>query len=251
MIAPQRQTKAAEIIDQIKPYLTRDAVANTFELKRYKQILTTCMGVDASECYAALGMIAAIEWDEKALDYNFSNAIRLDSEYTVHMNYATCLQIVGRYVDAWNQVKIACELAPTDFFSIRHAITLNILLGDIESAKSMSEHLHRLGGGKSFAEVSLVDSVFRVIKEENLSLDLVRACNKEAIAVLREHRLWSYAIDVEADTDDNAVFVVLRVNAEQDIVEMLDLELGARLFDKVEDFNPALYWVGYEKALLK
>ena len=38
------------------------------------------------------------------------------------------------------------------------------------------------------------------------------------------------------------------LDADEDVIEKIDEELGIELFDKVPEFNPDKYWVGYVKG---
>lgn len=249
MTSVQPRTKVSEIIKELSPYLKGDKIATEFTLRRFKQVAVEGMVADASESYAALGMLATLSWDEEMVDSNFSNAIRLDNDYTVHMNYATCLQILGRFLDAASQVKQACDIAPTDFLALRRGITLSVMGGDIETATLLRDRLARLGPNQDFAELELMEKLSKVLDAGKCSLQVIRDCNTIALELLRENKMWSNSLHSEVDLEDRIIFFTLGVKGTAEEIEQLDVELGTRLFDRVPEFNPSRYWVGFEKVI--
>ena len=248
MTPPNARTKASEIILELGEFLSGRAVADGFTLQRLKRVATESMYADASEAYAALGMIAALQWNDAETDSNFLNAIRLDNEYTVHMNYGTSLQLLGRYADAAEQMRIGFELAPTDLSSLRAAIRINLAAGEIGAAEILCERLARLTPDRESEEIPLVSKVAQALEVNGFPLESIKKCHRVAVDLLRERKIWSSSLTSEVDTDDNIVFFILGLAGDKKDIEALDEELGARLFESVADFNPAKYWVGFGEA---
>jgi tetratricopeptide (TPR) repeat protein len=242
------KTKVEELIHILEPYMDSITQLDSFTLKKYKKEATVNLGTYPWAGHLALGMIAVLEWDQVALDQAYSNALHYCNDGFTRAHYGNALVLVGRYDDALRELLIAVDKAPEDLSYLRQAIDAAKLAGKFRTAERLQTMFTQRAPGQSHGLRETMRQVAEVLDINGISESVVGKCNAIAFEVLRRNQIRFLQTRFEADTQDNYVMFYIYVAADDDTVERLDDELGVELFDKVPDFHPDKYWVGYSSA---
>lgn len=242
------KTKVEELIHALEPYMDSITQLDSFTLKKYKKEAAVNLGTYPWAGHLALGMIAVLEWDQVALDQAYSNALHYRNDGFTHAHYANALALVGRYDDALRELVIAVDKSPEDLSFLRQAIDAAKSAGKLGTAERLQTMFMQRAPGQSHGPKETVQQVAEVLDANGISESVAGQCNAIAFEVLRRNQIRFVQTRIEADTQDNYVMFYIDVAADDDTVERLDDELGIELFDKVPDFHPDKYWVGYSSA---
>lgn len=240
------KTKAKEAISQIAALLqSGDELSDEFSLRRIRRELMASMKSDASMAYAGLGMLETLLWNADEAEANFRKAIQLDSEFTVHSNYAISLGRLGKLSAAAEQARLAADYAPTDVRAVERAAHYSMLAGELEDSSRWADRLSNLTPNSKHEESLAVHSIRAVFEKTGFDEVTMQQCNSVAFSLLASNRVIVNTMSTEADIEDGIALFTLEINASDADAERLDQKLGTLLFDTVPDFDPSKYWVGY------
>lgn len=250
MIAIPR-AKVEELIKSLEPYMDSTKQIDQFTLKRFKKEALENLKAFPWAGYLALGMIAVLEWDEVGLDAAYQNAIALGNDSRTHVHYANALQLIGKYSEALQLMLIASRMAPENLTILSEAVDFAQSAGRFSTASELQAVYAQRSPERPHGAEESVKNALRILEANSMSEDTLNLCNEIAFKLLRERRVPFVSTRLETDIQDNYMMFYIDIVADESTVERLDEELGLMLFDKVEDFHPDKYWVGYAKADLQ
>ena len=246
MITAQPKTRAKDAIALIDAHMRAgDDAPDEITVMRLRRALMESMVADAAEAYAGLGMLETLLWHADDARNHFNKAVQLDSEFTVHSNYAMCLARLGKISDAAEHARIAAAMALTDIHAIERATHYSMVAGELGAAKDWAEKLRKLTPGSEPREASAVDSILSVFAKSGVHESVMAQCNKLAYSVAGAHQTVIAAISSEVDLQDKIVLLTLTLNASEKKTQELDSILGSQLFEQVPNYDPGKYWVGF------
>lgn len=246
--SPIPKTKAEEIRIQINPFLESRTLPDEFTLNRFKRDIEMAKSVDAVNAYLALGTLAVLEWDEELLDLSYQNTIRLDASSETYEQYATSLQMLGKYPEAAMNARLASEKNPTDLTCLRRAISYSFIAGEIMMAEQLCDKYALRAPGSPLDRSTQIRHANIALRSSNTTEEVVKKCNAVAFQMLREKQIAFRRIRYESDLQDSLVMLFIEIIFDEAGVSALDRELGDRLFDEVEEFHPGKYWIGLVQA---
>jgi tetratricopeptide (TPR) repeat protein len=250
MIALPR-TKVEELIARLEPHMDQVGRLDAFTLQRYKKEALQNLHIYPWAGHIALGMIAVLEWDEVAIDTAYRNALALRNDSVTHAHYSTALQLIGKYEQAVGEAVIASAMAPENLSYLGDAIIYAQAAGQLTLAKELLEKYEQRSPLKEHETAESVMHALSVLEMNGISQDVVSRCNALAFEILRQHRVAYVSAQLETDTQDNYMMYYIQIDAPEEVIERLDEELGIALFDKVPEFHPDKYWVGFAKASVR
>ncbi len=255
MIAPIAKSKAVEVLEGIIEIYAGLLTANgdepdQFTLARMKRDANSAIGVDRVNSCMALGLIAALEWDEASVHKYFKSLIGTTTSAMVHANYGSALQFIGRQTMAAVQFCIASELEPTDLNALREAITATKYAGQFEAAQVLCAKLKLLSPADADQFWQIAD-VYQVLKANNISQSYIEKYNAIADAFVQEKKIRIPFWEISVDLEDQIVFSKMLINLPFEQVYELDDQLAHRLIAELPDFSSSPYWIGFDCATKK
>lgn len=250
-MGPIPLTKANEIFNLLAPFMGQPGSIDQFTLERYKRELAKHTLADPVMANQARGMIAVLEWDVDGVHEWYSRALRVIDRPEIHVNYASALQLLGRFREAAAEVEIGVARVPENLTYLSLAVTYTHNAGNLERAVDLIDLYNLRSPGAPHMYTSLMHEALESKRELKLGDDLIASCNEVAFDYLREHRIPFRDTTLRIDNEDASLMYTINVDAPIEIVERLDLELGLLLYDRVPEFNPAAYWIGYEQTSVK
>lgn len=253
-MTPVALTKVEELIESLKPHMDQAQPVDVFTLQRFKRVAIDNRHVYPWAGFVALGMIAVLEWDEKALDENYKHALALRNDFDTHSSYSTALQLFGKYEMAMNEAVKASSMAPTNLTLLKTAIEYAQGAGHyIKSEELLDKMMARTTAAQresmGINEIKeVVCSARKIIEDNKTSEETVIASHRLAFQILRENKTPFTSTRIETDLQDKYVMYYIDVDASLDVIDRLDEELGVALFDEIPDFDPDKYWIGYRKV---
>lgn len=238
-------TKVREAFDRISPFMDPKSSIDEVTLRRTKIEVQKEKGADPFWGAMTLGNIALLEWNEPEFDAQYMNALRLNNGAEAFANFAMALQVFGRFVDASKYAQMASELMPTDLSLLREAIMYTYNAGQFAQAAVLSEQYNKRSPTEPYANHKGFVAASKLLSEIGLDNAMVVDCNSIAFELLRERKTRFISTVVETDEQDKCIMYSIYLAASVERVDELDRELGERLFDRVPDFDPSKYWVGY------
>jgi tetratricopeptide (TPR) repeat protein len=242
------QTKVAEIIDLITPYMNQRRKLDQFTLQRYKKEASDNLNVDPRLGYIALGMIAVLQSDYEGLDIAYQKAIAIKNDSESHASYANALQMVGRFNEAFHEAVVASEKEPENLTLLERAIDYSRHAGKYAAGLDLVTKYAQRAPGKSSEAQEIIIDVLSIFQAREFSENIISQCNDIAFSILRKNKVPYIKTKFRTDIQDNYIMYFIYVLASDEIAQALDEELGIELFDNVEGYNPDQYWIGFEKV---
>lgn len=245
------KSKAAEVSEVLAEVL-RQLDANgrepdQFTLARMKRDASSAISADPEHAYMALGIIAALEWDEVLIHKYFNKLIDITTNPIVHTNYSVALQKIGRHSLAAVQACLTSELVPTDLNALREAIDAANYAGKFEAAQALCVKLESRALHLDAKDLQIAD-VCEILKVNDISQNYTESSNAIAYDLLREKRIRAVFCDIKVDLDDQMIFSHILINLPFEQVYELDRQLARRLIDELPDFSSSPYWIGFDCA---
>lgn len=243
------RTKAVELVSQLSQLCQAQDPIDEITSRRLRREIEQSKGVDARNAFIARGMLAMLEWDLPGIHSSFEAALPLGDATTALESYATCLQMIGDYANAANIIQRAYDRARTDLRLLRKAINFCYLAAHFSCAKELCDMYDKLCPSEPHPEGRSIEQALEVLEMGGLNEQLAAQCNRIAFDLLRERQVVFLETSSEGDLLDGIMLMDIIVKADQQTVELLDAELGERLFDEVAGYNPSCYWIGYKSGL--
>jgi len=244
-------TKVEELIELLEPLMDQAKQIDAFTLGKYKREAKQNLHAYPWAGYIALGMIGVLEWDEGAIDDSYRNAIALRNNAESHAMYATSLQLIGKYEEAFIEAKIASDLVPENLTLLEDSIKYALFSGQLRIASELAEQYQLRSPAKPLKHRETIMNAVSIFDASEFSHKIVSHSNRVAFKFLRDKRVPYVKTRVETDSQDQYVMFYIDVDLDDDQVEALDEELGQVLFDEVPEFNPNKYWVGLANKIVK
>jgi hypothetical protein len=248
-MTPVPKTKAEEIMQQLEPFMDQVVKLDAFTLQRLKREAIQNRATDPWASSVAVGMIGVLEWDEHAVEKSFQNALSMRSDEQTRTHYATSLQLIGKYVEAASQARLASEMAPTNLSLLSRAISYSLTAGLLTMAAELVHQYNLRSPGRPYETGFVIDQANEILRSQEINETLVVECNRIAFEILRTKKVAFSSTQFEADSQDGYIMHYIILDEPLEVVEELDIELGIRLFDSVSEFNPDKYWVGFISKL--
>lgn len=211
MPAPQPQTIAADLFKQLELLFEADKSISEFDRARFKRSVDALMRVDASQAYAALAGLHAIEWDSKGAREHVQTCLRLGPSSLNYANAAVTLRQIGLMREACDFALTAAKSLPLSADMQEKVISLCLASGRLKQAIAIFDDATSRGITLDVETLDL--SALRAISDApDFDQDRLEREVECAYQVLRENKirpqLWS--IDEVADPDGGStvVFVV-------------------------------------------
>ncbi|GEM_PF-2549750 len=221
---------------------------DTFTLKRYKREAISNLHADPYAGHIALSMIALLEWDQEGMETSHRAALGIRNDSFTHAHYANLLMLIGRFQEALDELRIAINMEPGNLTYLRKGIASAESAGNFREAIKLHTLLIERDPGKNTNIKETTMSLSTMLEANGISEDVVVKSNAIAFEILRRKRLRFLRTRIHADIQDNYAMLYIDLDADEDVIEKIDEELGIELFDKVPEFNPDKYWVGYVKG---
>lgn len=244
---PTPLTKLQDILNKLLPYMDQRTQLDALTLRRYKKEAEANIGFDPFLGYRLMQRIAVLEWDEAGVDAYSKNAIRIRDNVESRGDYSVSLQLLGKFVEASEQAIIASEYAPTDLSHLHRAIGICFNAGMLRRAGELCETYNLRSPLKHHDYTNAITDASAVLEKIGVDEAIVVECNRIAFSLLRERKIPYSHTYLETDAGDETLMFFVRVDRATKEIEELDVELGDRLFEKVSEFHPGKYWVGYAK----
>lgn len=244
-MTPVPLTKIQDALDKLAPYMDQRLPIDEMTLRRIKGEVERNMGVDPYLGSVVLGNIAILQWDLEEFEAQYRNALRLSNGAQSHYYYALALQLVGRFYEASEYARSASELAPTDLGILRDAILFTFYSGQFTLAATLCESYNMRSPMQPYPDEDAIESARQTVIKAGLDEAMLVECNRIAFDLLREKKSPYSSTSVESDIRDGLVMFYIKLDRSIEFVDELDQELGERLFDRVANFDPSKYWIGY------
>jgi hypothetical protein len=247
-IAKSKATEVLEVLVEVLGQLTTNGIEpGQFVLAGMKRDAKSAISAAPEHAFIALGIIAAMEWDEALVHKYFNNSIAIAANPIVHSNYTAALQLIGRHSLAAAQACEASELAPTDLTMLKEAIDAATHAGKFEDAQALCVKLESRALHLD-AKYSQIADACRILKAKNTNPNYTENCNIIAYALLQENRIRSPEWQLNVDLDDQMIFSYILIDLPFEQVYELDRQLARRLIDELPDILPSSYWIGFDCA---
>jgi hypothetical protein len=240
-------TKVEELINLLLPYMDQKEQLDVFTLQKYKREARQNLAAYPWAGYVALGMIAVLEWDERTHEESFRNAMALRNNAETHHDYATTLQLFGKYEQAADEAIVASQMEPENLTYLGEAIVYSLNAGRLARAKALVDTFHLRNPRERHRDESILADAIGLLDENGTTEDVVTNCNRIAFEVLRKNRVPFQQTRLEADLQHVCLMYHIYVNVCSDELARLDDELSASLFENEPDFRPDKYWVGFSR----
>jgi hypothetical protein len=244
-------TKVEEIINLLLPYMDQKQQLDVFTMQKYKREARQNLGTFPSAGHMALGMIAVLEWDEQVHEESYRNALGLRNDAATHNSFANTLQLLGKYDQAAVEACLASEMEPENLTYLEDAILYSLNAGRFSRARSLVDTFDLRNPREPHRDRAILDDALTVLEATGTTEDVVVDCNSIAFEVLRRNRVPFFRTRLEADLIDECVMYHIYVSVSAEELARLDDDLSANLFDRVSDFRPDDYWVGFTRWDLK
>lgn len=251
MTAAIPRTDAEELAIQLSRMCEAQTRIDQLTSQRLKRDIEKAKARDAKNAFVARGLLALLEWDLPGIRSSFEAALPLGGMTETLEQYATTLQMIGDYPGACDQIEKAFSRSRTDLQVVNKTINFSFLAGRYTRAREVCDMYDLLRPTDPHEERLSIEQAIAVLKISGGSEAMVEECNRIAFELLRERRVVFNETTSEADELDGMLFLTISVCADEALVEELDAELGERLFDRVEGYNPNRYWVGYSTRTTK
>jgi len=134
---------ASKLIDEIN-----GMVVGGMDIARLQLVREEADKLESANYVAAKrvkGMIAALNFDRKAVDQEFNAAVQASGgDLLVYINYAAALANIHAYVPAVEMIDAALEYAHGDAVVVREAMALHMDASDVSGAESLMNKLHSM-----------------------------------------------------------------------------------------------------------
>jgi hypothetical protein len=247
MSAAIAKSEAIEVFEVFRQLDANGREPDQFTLVRMKRDANGASSADPIYANMALGIIAALEWDEALVHKYFNNSLGITINPTVHSNYASALQLIGNRSLAATHACLASELAPTDLDALRRAIDSTSNAGKFQDAQALCEKL-AVRTPHLTTEYSQIADASQLLKANNISQNYTENHNAIAYAFLQEKRIRSPGWEFKVDLDDEMIFFRILIELPFEQVYELDSQLARRLIDELPDFSSSPYWIGFDCA---
>ncbi len=246
MNAAIAKSKAADVFDMLAQAAANRDQPSAFTLARMKRDAKSALNSDVASAYTALGIIAALEWDEAAVHQYFKNLLQLNivPEADVRTNYGSTLQLIARPDLALEQMCQASALEPTNLSRIEDAIKAAMLACQFETAQTLCAKMALCG--KSSVNIFQLADICKVLQSNNITQAHTEQCSAIAFSFLRERKIRAPAFNARADLEDNIGFFKIPLNLPFEEIYELDDQLARYLIQEVPDFSPSAFWLGLD-----
>ena len=206
-----------------------------FTLARLEAAANNGMSTDPVQAHQVLAIVAAVRWNDAAMDKHFGIAMRLDAGTTVEENYAATLIGVERWVEGAIVYERAANENPADLSILRSAMQMNWRAGRWERSLAIAEVLKQRAPNEQFEHLAMQQQLVECAKRIGLSLAQVEALHTATYRYLHDQRVRScgYRFDIDDTPGDETLHVIVDVPASYEEVERLDDALTPLLFDAV------------------
>ncbi|QDG73538.1 hypothetical protein [Janthinobacterium tructae] len=242
---PIALTKIQDALEKLSPYMDLRTPIDEMTLRRIKNDVVKNMAVDPYLGSVALGNIALLEWNEAEVSAQYANVLRLRNNCESRAYFAMALQVLGKFEEASYYAREASKLAPTDLGLFREAILYTFNSGQFAVAASLCEDYKMRSPAQPYPDEEAIFSACKAMSKAGLDEALLVKCNSIAFELLRERRTAYASTTVESDLQDGCIIYFIKLDESVEKVDELDRELGERLFDRIPEFDPSKYWVGY------
>lgn len=242
------RTKVEEISDQLRKLINVRQEVDAFTLQRFKRDILRNLNTDPLNGFYALQMVSVFEWDEAQLHETHRKACDISRSSNTYIHYATSLQMIGMYEQAAEAALTASQKCPEDLHFLRRAIVYHQNAGLFRRSRELIDLFNIRSPLNSYESAHHIDNAIGALNANGTSDETIADCNRLAFELLRRNRVTHAGVQITADNQDNYVMFFIYVNADEEQVSSLDDALGIELFDKISDFHPDRYWVGYIKA---
>jgi len=242
---PVPLSKIQDTLDKLQPYMDQRTPIDQMTLRRLKKDVEQNMAIDPYLGSLALGNIAILEWDEIGVDKYYKNLLSLRNNSESQSYYGAALQMLGKFPEALEHARIASEICPTDLSLLRNVISFAINAGSFVLASELCEIYNRRSPEHPHPVENSIVAAVESIEYAEIDEKVIFECNKIAFALLREMKTPYHSTLLQSDSIEGSVIFFIKVAADLERVYEFDRELGERLFDRVPDFDPSRYWVGF------
>jgi hypothetical protein len=242
---PAPKTKAEELIAEIASLLPRRGQIDAFTVRRLKREIEQARAVDTVTAYRADGMLGVLEWSVLDIESAFNSVMQFTSSASLYVNFAACFQLLGQYFRASELMMIASDLEPTNLTTLRKSAHYSLLAGRFDVAQKISEVFDVRSPGESVPSAEVIRDAIFALNKAGLPTSTVIKCNRIAFDFLVEKKVPFTQTRYKTDKEDASTMLLIEIGVNEDLITLLDRDLGERLFDQIEDYRPSLYWVGY------
>ncbi|MBI3231011.1 MAG: hypothetical protein HYZ45_12800 [Burkholderiales bacterium] len=250
MVQAQALSRAEQALTEIISLMAGGAPLPEFTRVKAKRAANASLQIDPLRAYTVLGLVAADEWDEAAIHRHFHAAIALPNSSEVlaqvHSNYAAALERIGLQLDASSQTIIASDLCPTVLSTLQEAINETAKSGQFRKAKELIETFDLRSPNRSCETKQEILRANEILQEHNLDDEFTIRCNEVLFALLRERKIYSPRMKIDATTIAGTIYCHFLVNLPLERVLELEDELTPLLYDAVPNFAPSIYWIGFD-----
>lgn len=245
MIA-RAQPKVAEVIGILEPHMNAGKI-DSFTLKRLRKEVELNLHIDPFKGHIALCMISFLDWDEQGMAGSHSNVLAIRDIPFAHAHYANLLMLTGRYEEALESWLTAIRREPMNLTYLKHGIQSAKAAVNLQKALELLDLMSERAPGKDDGTKDKTMNFSAVLQTNGIGEDVASQCNAIAFEVLRRNHVRYTRTRISTDRQDNSTMFYIDIDADDEIIGRLDEELGNELFERVPEFHPDKYWVGYEK----
>jgi len=231
MIA-RAQPKVAEVIGILEPYMNTGKI-DSFTLKRLKREVEINLHADPFKGHIALCMISFLSWDEQGMADSHRNALAVRDTPFTHGHYANLLMMTGRYQEALESWLIAIRREPMNLTFLKHGIQSAKAAVKLQKALELLDLMAERAPGKDDGTKDKTMNFSAVLQVNGIGEDVASQCNAIAFEVLRKNRVRYVRTRINTDRQDNYTMFYIDIDADEELIERLDEELGNELFDRV------------------
>jgi hypothetical protein len=251
MATGQAKTKAEELMFAIMA-LGESRSAPSLDIARLKQQAQMLRSSDLYGASLALGMLAALEFDESEMRKNHDLAQKLRPEhFYTHRNFAASLVRLNHYAEARASAIRAYEVAPSSVDAIDYAMGLCVATGHFADAVQLLEARNKLGPTEPCVYEDIVRLGDTYLKLHGVSVGEIETLQSICLSVLRESAVHASWIEPRLMADEESEWLSFHFIVYEPVerVVSLSVELAERLASieppmEVEDHITMMYMVG-------
>ncbi len=234
----QPKPKSAQLIAKIVEQL-KSASPNEFEVAKLRNEAKRLEQSDAAAAAMALGMLAALVFDESSVIRNFERLLRLSPHDAIgHENYALALGRIVRSSDGLARAREAYRLAPEDSIFLENYINSAFFAGAFREAHDGLLRRQAMKLDSPFGLESRARFAFELVESAGLSDEECIQLQEMATGVLRVANAMPKSVGAANFEDDESRAIVVKYELPLPVSKVVDLE--EQLSAQIASIDPPL-----------